>query len=98
MKGLTVYVLTIFPGLFENFLNYGIVKRAIEKCLVNITVVNIRNVAYDKHKTVDDTPYGGGAGMVMKPDILAASLKSTLPFRENRQPRVIFFDTPGETL
>ena len=88
--------MTIFPGLFEQFLRYGIVKRAIEKDLVSIIVVNIRDVAYDKHKTVDDTPYGGGAGMVMKPDILAASLKSTLPFREHRQPRVILLTPQGK--
>jgi len=96
MEGLSIYVLTIFPGLFEQFLRYGIVKRAIEKDLVSIIVVNIRDVAYDKHKTVDDTPYGGGAGMVMKPDILAASLKSTLPFREHRQPRVILLTPQGK--
>ena len=97
MKGLRVYALTVFPGMIESFLNYGIVRRAIEKELLKVTIVNIRDAAHDKHKTVDDTPYGGGAGMIMKPDILASSLESTLPFRENRRPEVFFLTPQGKS-
>ena len=96
MKRLSIYVMTVFPGMLESFINYGIVRRAVEKKLVNIEVINIRDAAQDKHQTVDDTPYGGGAGMIMKADILASSLESSPPFRENRKPRVFFLTPQGE--
>jgi tRNA (guanine37-N1)-methyltransferase len=96
MPRLSVHVLTIFPGIIESFIKYGIVRRAIDKEIFRINVINIRDSATDRHLTVDDTPYGGGAGMIMKPDILAASLKSTDPFREGRRPPVIFLTPQGK--
>lgn len=62
-------VLTLFPEMFQG-LNESILGRAQEKKLIHINLVNIRDFSKDKHKKVDDTPYGGGAGMVMKPDII----------------------------
>ena len=62
-------VLTLFPEMF-NCLNESILGRAIEKDLININLINIRDFSKDKHKKVDDTPYGGGAGMVIKPDVV----------------------------
>ena len=96
MEGLSIHVLTIFPGMIESFLQYGIIKRALDKQRFSVLVVNIRDSAADRHHTVDDTPYGGGAGMVMKPDILAASLKSIQPFAEGRHPRVILLTPQGK--
>lgn len=60
-------ILTLFPQIFEAPFGFGIFKRAIDNGLVNINLVNIRDYAHDKHHTADDYPYGGGAGMVMKP-------------------------------
>ncbi len=60
-------VLTLFPGMLEGPLNESILKRGREKGLLNIAVRNIRDYTEDKHKTADDSPYGGGAGMVLKP-------------------------------
>ena len=91
-----MYVLTIFPGMIESFLRYGIIKRALDKQRFSVSVINIRDSAADRHQTVDDTPYGGGAGMVMKPDVLAASLKSIKPFREGRRPNVILLTPQGK--
>ncbi len=96
MGRLSIHILSIFPGIFEDLLNYGIVRRAVEKKLLDVSIVNIRDSAPDKHKTVDDVPYGGGAGMIMKPDILAASLESTVPFREHRRPEVVFLTPQGK--
>jgi len=59
-------IITIFPSIFASYFSESIVKRAQEKGLINITVHNLRDYTTDKHKTVDDTPYGGGAGMVLK--------------------------------
>jgi len=67
MRALNFEVLTLFPGMLEGPLNESILKRGREKGLLNITVRNIRDYAEDKHKTADDSPYGGGAGMVLKP-------------------------------
>lgn len=62
-------VLTLFPEMFEP-MKQSIIGRAIEKNLVQINLTNIRNFSKDKHKKVDDTPYGGGAGMVIRPDVV----------------------------
>jgi tRNA (guanine37-N1)-methyltransferase len=67
MRRLNFEVLTLFPGMLEGPLNESILKRGREKGLLNITVRNIRDHTEDRHKTADDSPYGGGAGMVLKP-------------------------------
>ena len=60
-------ILTLFPSMFEGFLNESIIKRAIEKEKVKINIINFRDYSLDSHHKVDDTPYGGGAGMVLTP-------------------------------
>ena len=97
MNVLTIHVMAIFPGIFENYLKFGIIRRAIEEKLLNINLVNIRDSAEDSHATVDDMPYGGGAGMIMKPDILAISLKSTLKLCKKKDPKVILLTPQGKT-
>ena len=86
-------VLTLFPEMFE-ILNQSIIGKAIEKDLINIKVTNIRDFSKDKHKKVDDTPYGGGAGMVMKPDVVYDAYKSI----EDRNAKVIYMSPQGKTL
>ena len=65
---------TLYPEIFPGPLSKGLYGKALSKDLWNLKVVNIRDVAEDKHKTVDDTPYGGGSGMLLKADVLAKSL------------------------
>lgn len=67
---------TLFPGMFQGPLSESILKRAQEQGLLSITLHNIRDATSDKHHVVDDYPYGGGAGMVMKPDPLFASIEA----------------------
>lgn len=67
-------VLTLFPGIVESFFSNSIMARSVAKGTVNYHLVDFRDFATDKHKTVDDSPYGGGAGMVIKPDALGAAL------------------------
>jgi tRNA (guanine37-N1)-methyltransferase len=67
-------ILTIFPEIFDSFLAHGIVRRAIESEIIRVTPVNIRDFAKGVHRTTDDRPYGGGAGMVMKPEPLAEAI------------------------
>jgi tRNA (guanine37-N1)-methyltransferase len=76
MRTLNFDVLTLFPGMLEGPLNESILKRGREKGLLNIAVRNIRDHTEDKHKTADDSPYGGGAGMVLKPGPIFSAVKA----------------------
>ncbi len=65
---LNIYILTLFPEFFESPFSVSIIKRACDKGLVKIELIDIRDFSHDKHRKVDDYPYGGGCGMVMKPE------------------------------
>ena len=71
-------VFTLYPEVFPGPLNKGIYGKALNNKLWNLDIINIRDATSDKHKTVDDTPYGGGFGMLIKPDVLAAALDAKL--------------------
>ncbi len=63
-----IHILTLFPGMFDSFLSHSILKRAQEKGLVEVHAVDLRTYTRDRHKTCDDRPFGGGPGMVLKPE------------------------------
>ena len=67
-------VFTLYPEIFPGPLNKGLYGKALSKKIWDLKIVNIRDSAEDKHKTVDDTPFGGGSGMLLKPDVLAKSI------------------------
>ena len=69
-------VLTIFPQMFDPFWTHGIIRRAIENKIISASAVNIREYAHDRHQVTDDRPYGGGSGMVMKPEPLAGAIRA----------------------
>ena len=69
-------VLTLFPEIVESFFKSSIMEKAVEKGLIQYELINIRDFAYDRHRTCDDAPYGGGAGMVLKAEPLAEALDS----------------------
>lgn len=73
---MTFNVLTIFPGMFQGFLGETMMKRAIEAGVVGVNLVDIRDFATDKHRTTDDTPYGGGPGMVMRVEPIFNALQA----------------------
>ncbi len=80
-----ISIITLFPEVFETILNSSILKRAQAKDKVTFELINLRDFGEGKHKVVDDRPYGGGTGMVLKPDILARALKSVLnPAKNNK--------------
>ncbi len=84
----TATVLTLYPEMFPGPLGHALAGRALEKDIWRLDVRNIRDAATDRHRTVDDTPAGGGPGMVMKPDVLAAAIDSALMPEDNR-PRLL---------
>ena len=87
-------VLTLFPEMFEP-IKQSILGKAQEKELININLINIRDFSKDKHKKVDDTPYGGGAGMVIRPDVVLDSFNS---IKDNKNAKVIYMSPQGKVL
>ncbi len=86
-------VLTLFPEMFTS-LEQSIIGRAREKNLINIYLTNIRDFSKDKHKKVDDTPYGGGAGMVIRPDVVYDAYESV----KSEEAKVIYMSPKGAVL
>lgn len=81
-------ILTLFPQFFSSIFATSILQRAVANELVLLNTVDIRDFAYDKHRIVDDYPYGGGAGMVMKPEPIARAIAATRQPQDNT--RVIY--------
>lgn len=79
-------VLTLFPEMFHGFLSTSIIRKAHEKELVETNLVNFRDFTTDKHRTVDDTPYGGGGGMVLKPDPIFSAVDHLLQDAPEKPP------------
>lgn len=86
-------VLTLFPEMFD-CLQESIIGRAMEKELIQINLINIRDFSKDKHKKVDDTPYGGGVGMVIRPDVVYDAYKSI----QDKKAKVIYLSPQGKVL
>ncbi|MDP3770150.1 MAG: tRNA (guanosine(37)-N1)-methyltransferase TrmD [Candidatus Sungbacteria bacterium] len=97
MSSIRFDVITIFPGMFSGYLDESIIKRAREKKLVDIRVHDLRNFARDKHKKVDDRPYGGGPGMVLKIEPIVRTIGSILKFKKfkNLKTKVVLFSAGG---
>jgi tRNA (guanine37-N1)-methyltransferase len=89
----TARVFTLYPELFPGPLDSGLYKKALEKKLWSLEVVNIRDYALDKHKTVDDTPFGGGSGMVMRADVIASSLDKNI---SDKNESIIYLSPKGK--
>ena len=86
---LQAQIFTLYPELFPGPLNKGLYGKALSNNIWNLKIVNIRDYSSDKHKTVDDTPFGGGSGMLIKPDVLANSLDQNVKTNEK-----IYYLTP----
>jgi len=82
-------VFTLYPEIFPGALSKGLYGKALEEKIWNLKVINIRDSAEDKHKTVDDKPFGGGSGMLLKPDVLAKSIDKNIKAKEK-----IFYLSP----
>ena len=89
---LQAQVFTLYPDIFPGPLSKGLYGKAMSKNIWNLKVVNIRDAAEDKHKTVDDTPYGGGSGMLMKADVLAKSLDQN----KNEGEKILYLSPRGK--
>ena len=89
---LEVQIFTLYPDLYPGPLNIGIYKKAQENKKWNLKVVNIRDYAFDSNRTVDDTPFGGGSGMLLKPDVVASALDKNIKSKE----KIIYLSPKGK--
>ena len=92
IKKMRIDILTLFPQMFEAPFSSGIFKRAIDNGLVSLNLINIRDYTHDKHHTADDYPYGGGAGMVLKPEPIfeaVDAIKANLDKEEGELPVIL---------
>ena len=90
-----IQIVTAFPGMFESVFAHSIVKRAVEAGLVEIDVIDLRLFTRDKHNRVDDTPFGGGPGMVMKPEPLFRAAEALIE-KSPVKPRIILTSAKGK--
>ncbi|NTU99323.1 tRNA (guanosine(37)-N1)-methyltransferase TrmD [Candidatus Falkowbacteria bacterium] len=90
-------ILTIFPEILDSYFSESIIKRAQDKDLIKIQTYGLRDWTTDKHKTVDDTPYGGGAGMVMKIEPLYKALKSLKSKDQRLKAKTVLLSAKGKT-
>jgi tRNA (guanine37-N1)-methyltransferase len=90
------HIITIFPEIFSSYFSHSIIARAQKNKLIDIQVHDLRKWTSDKHKTVDDTPYGGGAGMILKVEPLYKALKELAP-RKKKTRKIILTSAKGKT-
>lgn len=92
------FVITLFPELFENFLKTSIIGRAIKSKKISVKFINLRDFGIGERKQVDDTPYGGGAGMVLRVDVVAKALETLNKKLETKSTKTILLTPQGKKI
>ena len=90
-------VITLFPEMFSGPFGDSIIKRAVDNGILEINFTQLRDFSFDKHKHVDDSPFGGGSGMVLKPEPMYRAVRHVLASHENLHRRIIITDPAGKT-
>lgn len=88
--------MTLFPDIFNSYMNESIMKRAVDKCSIEVYIYNIRDFSNNKHKKVDDYPFGGGAGMLMTPQPIYDTYMHIVNTHDIKNPRVIYLTPKGK--
>jgi tRNA (guanine37-N1)-methyltransferase len=91
-----IQIISLFPDMFHNVLNTSMLWKAQDKGLVDVNYIDLRTFGLGKRKTVDDTPYGGGDGMLLKPEPLVAAIEAARPKAESRKSKVILMTPRGK--
>ena len=89
-------VITLFPEMFSSPFSDSIIKRAIDKKILRINFTQLRDFAFDKHRQVDDSPFGGGSGMVLKPEPMYRAVRNVLQENQNLSKKIILLDPSGK--
>lgn len=90
-----ISVITLFPEMFASVFEKSIIKRAIDKKLIDLNFINLRVFGIGKHKTVDDTPYGGGSGMVLRVDVLHSAIKAAQ--KGGKKEKIVLLSAQGKS-
>lgn len=90
------HIMTLFPEIFNSYMNESIMKRAVKKGIIEVNIYNIRDFSTNKHKKVDDYPFGGGAGMVMTPQPIYDTYKHIIDKFDIKDPRVVYLTPKGK--
>ena len=93
-----VDIITLFPSMFKGFLEESIIKRAQDKGILRVNLHNLRQFTHNRHKTVDDLPFGGGGGMVIKPEPLFDAVENIVGGRVKSTPHIILLSPQGTSL
>ena len=88
-------ILTLYPDIYPGYLGYSLLGKALEKNIWELNVYNLRDFGEGKHKAVDDKPFGGGAGMIIKPDILGDAIEETL-IKNHDQQKLVYLSPKGK--
>ena len=88
-------ILTLYPDIYPGYLGYSLLGKALEKKIWELNIYNLRDFGEGKHKTVDDKPFGGGAGMIIKPDILGDAIEETL-IENHDQQKLVYLSPKGK--
>ena len=88
-------ILTLYPDIYPGYLGYSLLGKALEKNIWELNIYNLRDFGEGKHKTVDDKPFGGGAGMIIKPDILGNAIEETL-IKNHDQQKLVYLSPKGK--
>ena len=96
-KTVRIDIVTLFPAMFEAVFGESIIKRAREKGLLDIRLTQLRDFAFDKHRQVDDSPFGGGSGMVLKPEPMFRAVRSIMANSAAKSRRIVLLCPSGET-
>ena len=88
-------ILTLYPDIYPGYLGYSLLGKALEKKIWELNIYNLRDFGEGKHKTVDDKPFGGGAGMIIKPDILGNAIEETL-IKNHDQQKLVYLSPKGK--
>jgi len=95
-KKISITVLTLFPEFVESYTKFGIVKRAIKNKVLALRAVNLRDYSFGRRGTVDGRPYGGGLGMVLRPDVVVKAIQKLRPKSQQKKSRVILLTPQGK--
>ena len=88
-------ILTLYPDIYPGYLGYSLLGKALEKNIWELNIYNLRDFGEGKHKAVDDKPFGGGAGMIIKPDILGDAIEETL-IKNHDQQKLVYLSPKGK--
>ncbi len=88
-------ILTLYPDIYPGYLGYSLLGKALEKKIWELNIYNLRDFGQGKHKAVDDKPFGGGAGMIIKPDILGDAIEETL-IKNHDQQKLVYLSPKGK--